>query len=116
MSVGNLKDQGNKGNNMPYQLSSLRLLDSILQAILVAPLPPSSTRTPSLTRVTTAGTVAAGAFSVSVYNAGTTDGVWLGATIKSGEQFTYTAPGNDTLGAFAYTASATAELVITKII
>lgn len=116
MSVGNLKDYGNKGNNMPYQLASLQLLDSILQAVSVSPLPPSSTRTPSLTRVTTPGTVAAGAFSVSVYNAGTTDGVWLGATIKPGEQFTYAAPGNDTLGAFAYTASATAELVITTIV
>jgi hypothetical protein len=68
MSIGNLKDQGNKGNNMPYQLSSLRLLDSILQAVSVSPLPPSTTRTPSLVRVTTPGTVATGAFSVSVYN------------------------------------------------
>ena len=116
MSVGNLKTQGDKGVNFGYQLSSLQLLNDILAAVSVSPLPPSTTRTPSLTRVTTAGTVAAGAFSVSVYNAGTTDGVWLGATIKAGEQFTYTAPGNDTLGAFAYTASATAELVITTIV
>jgi hypothetical protein len=26
MSVGNLKDYGNKGNNFPYQLQSLQLL------------------------------------------------------------------------------------------
>lgn len=25
MSIGNLKDQGNKGNNFPYQLSALKL-------------------------------------------------------------------------------------------
>lgn len=25
MSIGNLKDQGNKGNNFPYQLSAVRL-------------------------------------------------------------------------------------------
>jgi len=29
MSIGNLKDQGNKGNNFPYQLKSLQLLAAI---------------------------------------------------------------------------------------
>ena len=29
MSIGNLKDQGNKGNNYPYQLANLKLLGSI---------------------------------------------------------------------------------------
>lgn len=29
MSIGNLRDQGNKGNNFPYQLASLQLLGSI---------------------------------------------------------------------------------------
>ena len=33
MSKGNLKDNGNKGNNFPYQLSNLQLLSSILGAI-----------------------------------------------------------------------------------
>jgi hypothetical protein len=74
-------------------------------------------RTPSLTRAVVAGAVAAGARSVSVYNAGTTAGVWLGASIEPGEQFSYDAGGQgDTLGAFAYTASATAILVITTVV
>jgi hypothetical protein len=30
MSIGNLKDQGNKGNNFPYQLAVLKLLDQIV--------------------------------------------------------------------------------------
>lgn len=78
----------------------------------------SVTRTPSLTRVTGAGaaTVPAGARSVSVYNAGVTDGSWLGATIKQGEQFNYSADGeDDVLAAFAYDALTT-ELVIATII
>jgi hypothetical protein len=29
MSIGNLKDQGNKGNNFPYQLKNLQLLAQI---------------------------------------------------------------------------------------
>jgi hypothetical protein len=32
MSVGNLKDQGNKGNNFPYQLKNLQLLGQIANA------------------------------------------------------------------------------------
>lgn len=36
MSIGNLKDQGGKGTNFPYQLASVKLLDAILQAILAS--------------------------------------------------------------------------------
>lgn len=74
-------------------------------------------RTPTLTRAIAAGSVAAGAKSVSVYNAGTTAGIWLGASIQPGEQFSYDAGDQgDTLAAFAYTASATAILVITTVV
>jgi len=33
MSIGNLKDQGNKGNNFPYQLKNLQLLGAINEGI-----------------------------------------------------------------------------------
>lgn len=33
MSIGNLKDYGNKGNNLPYQLRNLQLLGDILAAL-----------------------------------------------------------------------------------
>tara|TARA_B110000503_G_C7132595_1_gene407454 strand:+ start:902 stop:1267 length:366 start_codon:yes stop_codon:yes gene_type:complete len=33
MSVGNLKDYGNKGNNFPYQLQNLQALGLILEAL-----------------------------------------------------------------------------------
>jgi hypothetical protein len=78
----------------------------------------SVNRIPSLTRVIGAGAavIAAGARSVSVYNAGTADGTWLGSVIKQGEQFSYSADGeNDVLGAFSYDALTT-ELVITTVI
>lgn len=37
MSVGNLKDQGNKGNNLPFQLRTLQLLDAINLSITSLP-------------------------------------------------------------------------------
>lgn len=34
MSIGNLKNQGNQGNNTPYQLRNLQLLDAINQSVI----------------------------------------------------------------------------------
>lgn len=74
-------------------------------------------RTPTYIQATAAGAVAAGARSVSVYNSGTTAGVWLGTAIAPGVQMSFSVSNQgDTLGAFAYTASATATLEITTIV
>jgi hypothetical protein len=118
-SVGNLKDYGNKGNNFPFQMRLLQALGIIAKNTSGGgggACCPAVARTPSLLRVTNAGTVAAGKRSVSVYNAGNNDGTWLGAVIKPGEQFNFDAGSNlDTLGAFAYDGTGT-ELVITTIV
>ena len=76
------------------------------------------TRTPSLIRATGSGTVAAGARSISVYNAGSAAGSILGvaANILPGEAFDFSAGGeDDTLSAFAYDGTGT-TLVITTIV
>jgi len=106
MSLGNLKNSGNKGNNMPFQLRNTKLLASIAG---------KTQRTPSLIRETAAGTIAAGTKSVTVENVGGANGVWLGAVIKPNEKFTYTVSGNETLGAFTYDGTGT-ELVISTLI
>jgi len=117
MSIGNTKDVGNKGNNFPYQRSVLELLGSIAKGGGSSGPGTSVTRIPSLLRVTGAGaaTIAAGTRSVSVYNAGITNGTWLGAVIKPGESFGYSASSNDVLSLFTYNALTT-ELVITTVI
>lgn len=77
-----------------------------------------TTRTSALLRVTGAGTVAAGARSISVYNAGAAAGSILGvaANILPGEAFDFSAGGqNDTLASFAYDGTGT-TLVITTIV
>ena len=45
MSIGNLKDNGNKGNNFPYQLSVLKLLEQINASIGTIPGVDYETRT-----------------------------------------------------------------------
>jgi len=72
-------------------------------------------RTPSMSTETTAGTVAAGALSVSFANIGTASATVAGGALPQGYSVTFDAPKGDTLAAIAYTASATATLLISKI-
>ena len=76
------------------------------------------TRTPSLIRATGAGSIPAGARSISVYNAGSAAGSILGVAgnILAGEILSFDAGGeNDTLSVFAYDGTGT-TLVITTIV
>lgn len=54
-------------------------------------------RTPNLLRTSGGGTIAPLVYSFSVYNAGAANGVLLGATIKPGETFNFSA---EDLGSF----------------
>ncbi|ACC81138.1 hypothetical protein [Nostoc punctiforme] len=59
-------------------------------------------RAPGYLTVTTAGSIAAGAKSVFIYNAGTKNGIVLGANIVPGQGLSWETTGNDTIGAIAY--------------
>ncbi len=75
MSVGNLKDYGNKGNNFPYQLQNLQVLGLILQALGGS----NTGLQPKLANVldeNSTGALAVPAYSFSVYNAGGSAGTF----------------------------------------
>lgn len=136
MSIGNLRDQGNKGNNFPYQLAVLKLLDAILAATSGGgggcPCPSSAQEatllsiltkltavsvTPGLTRVTSAaGSPIVGAKSVTVYNAGAANGLVLGAVIKPGESLSWSAGDiNNILSPVSYDGTGTELVIITAV-
>ena len=70
-------------------------------------------RTPTAIRPTGAGTIAAGAFGVSVANVGSANGTFLGTTIKSNEIVNLDAGAiGNTLSAMAYDASGTEFYII----
>lgn len=77
----------------------------------------SVTRTPSLTRTTGSGTVAAGARRASFFNSGAADDATvLGTILKQNESITFVADGeDDILSAISYDAG-TSELVIVTIV
>ena len=146
MSIGNLKDYGNKGNNFPWQLKMLKGLQCIcdeLKAInvdttaieqtlldievLIGDLATEATlqavetnttgvsRTPNFLRPSgSAGTVAAGVFSMSFASTGTANATVGGITLKPGETINFDAGAlNNTLGVVDYDTTATgAELII----
>lgn len=114
MSVGNEIDNGNKGRNMPYQLSVLQLLGSILAATGGGSTP--VVRTPTLVRVTNATSIAAGARGVTIANVGSAAGTVLGTSLGVGQIVSFDAGSTaDTLTAIAYDATGT-EFLISKVV
>lgn len=139
MSVGNLKTEGNKGNNFPFQLKVLQGLhcacdqlkaigeDTTAIEAAIANLATEATlqqvevnttgveRTTGIIRPSTAGnlnSVVPVFYSVSVANVGTNSGTVLGATIKAGEVFNFSADAlNNYFTSFAYDATG-ADFVI----
>ena len=122
MSIGNLKTEGNKGNNFPWQYKMLLGLQGIIDSNtnccteLTALLSPQ-TRTPRMVRTTGPFTNAVNVYSFSVANVGTADGTALGVTIKPGEIVNYDASAmNNYFGIGAITADGTGtELLISYI-
>jgi len=114
MSVGNLKDEGNKGNNFPFQLNVLKGLQAV--ANVITGVTSGRTRVTSISRPTTTGTIAAGANSVSIANVGTANGTVKTINIKPGEIVNFNAGAiNNVLDAIAYSATGTEFLIITVV-
>ena len=139
MSIGNLKDTGNQGNNFPYQLKVLQGLQGIINALgsgggtsvtIVDPIGQKTmaesvsvvlasnqtgvARTPEFLRRSTLGTVNVITYSLSVSNVGTANGLFLGSTIKPGETLNFSADAVNNYfasGIFSYDGTGT-ELII----
>lgn len=110
MSIGNLKTEGNKGNNFPYQLRTLQLLGEIAASISA----PSS-RTPNILRSIIAEGIFPPVYSVSFYNAGTTDATVIAVVLKPGETINFDAGGSGNTfpgSSFSWVADATSELLV----
>lgn len=105
MSIGNLKDEGNKGNNFPFQLKVLQGLQNILdgnccedillelkrigdEAEAIDTKLESATRTHNIRRTSVAGTIVR-PYSFSIANVGTANGTVEGATLAPGETINF---------------------------
>ena len=101
MSVGNLKDSGNQGNNFPYQLKSLQGLQCICDSLgpngdiynmlaIISQLLAAKNPTPVIERTSTLGSIPK-PYSFSVANVGSANGTLMGETLAPGEVVNYDA-------------------------
>lgn len=105
MSVGNLRTEGNKSNNFPFQLASLKLFDAIYNAVVALGPSGGSTRTITSSVVTTSGSVTAGAKWVNFIMSDDFTGTVNGANIIGAFSFMMPYMGQDLYPAIPYTVT-----------
>jgi hypothetical protein len=119
MSIGNLKDYGNKGNNFPWQHKMLQGLEAINTTIAAQTGYVNSIKTPHLITVAGTGTIPGQPHSVSVYNSGNAIGTLTvngdpAVNIPVGATINMDAGGNNNrfvTGAFDYDATGTTFII-----
>lgn len=122
MSIGNLKDYGNKGNNFPWQLKVLEGLQAIidnnccdkLYGILeqIDNKLKSVTRTPGILEATGSGNTPGGVYSLSIANVGSAAGIVDGVTLPAGATINFDAGVlNHTLQTMSYNATGTTFII-----
>jgi len=128
MSIGNLKDQGNQGNNFPWQLKVLQGLQAIIDGNccrdLLAALQQieldtsaidtkltAANRAHNIRRTSVAGTIPR-PYSFSIANVGTANGTVEGAALAPGETINFDAGVlNNSFGVINYDPTGTEFLI-----
>jgi len=72
MSVGNLKTDGQKGNNFPWQLKMLQGIQGIIDALTAGVCCPPAQRTPVIIYETLPGSIPSSTYGFSIANVGAT--------------------------------------------
>jgi len=129
MSIGNLKSEGNKGNNFPYQRQVLNGLQAIADntggsadccddtaQLLhdIYGLLQGTARTPQISSETGAGATP-NAYSVSIANVGAGVGVINGVNIPAGTTLNFDGGFNNLLDPMSFNATGT-TFIITSIV
>jgi len=125
MSIGNLKTEGNKGNNFPFQLKVLQGLQTLIDdgnqcckdtvGVLnqIYTMLEGVERTPGVLSTTTSGITPVGAYSVSIANVGSSDATVNGQTIPAGTTLNFDGGfANNTVAPLVYNANSS-TLIIT---
>jgi glutamine cyclotransferase len=109
MSIGNLKDYGNKGNNFPWQLKMLEGLQAILNAF--TGVTTGAVRYPIIITEFGPGSVPNNVYSFSISNVGSASGTVDGQILPAGTTINYNAELNNTLNGLSYDATGTTFLI-----
>jgi hypothetical protein len=111
MSVGNLKTDGQKGNNFPWQLKMLQGIQGIITAVTASACCPPEKRSTNIVSATGAGSVPNGVYSLSIANVGNAAGTVEGVSVPAGVVINFSAELNNYLELTNYNATGTTFLI-----
>lgn len=110
MSIGNLKDYGNKGNNFPFQLKVLEGIQAVFNAL--TGVTPGQQRKPFYISDTGAGNIPIDVYSFSIANVGAASGTVSGQVLPAGATINFDAGVlNHTFTSISYDATGTTFLI-----
>lgn len=114
MSIGNLKDSGNQGNNFPWQLKMLQGLQALIDdgcCDSIVNLLAAQERIHNVLRTSTSGTIVR-PYSFSIANVGIANGTVEGETLAPGETINFDAGVlNNKFGTINYDPTGTKFLI-----
>ena len=111
MSVGNLKTDGQKGNNFPWQLKMLQGIQGIIDALNHGVCCPPQQRTPVVAYDNSPGGIPPGTYGFSIANVGTAAGTVAGQTLPAGVTINFDPGVNNTISGINYDATGTTFLI-----
>jgi len=111
MSVGNLKTDGQKGNNFPWQLQMLKGLQGIIDTLNHGVCCPPQLRRAVVAYDTLPGSVPDGTYGFSIANVGTAAGTVDGLPLAAGVTINFDPGVNNTIIGLSYDATGTTFLI-----
>ena len=111
MSVGNLKTDGQKGNNFPWQLQMLKGLQGIIDVLTSGVCCPPQKRSTSVDSVSIAGAIPDNLYSFSIANVGNAAGTVDSYPLPAGVTINFDGGLNNTLEGISYDATGTTFLI-----
>lgn len=108
MSIGNLKDYGNKGNNFPWQLKVLEGLQKIYDFLVGNSV--AAARTPVILSDIGSGGISV-TYGFSIANVGAASGTVNGVTLPAGASVNFAPDKNNYLNGISYDATGTTFLI-----
>jgi len=112
MSVGNLKTDGQKGNNFPWQLKMLQGLQGIIDVLTAGTCCPPQQRIAKVTSLSNAsGSIPNGTYGFSIANVGAAAGTVNGFPLPAGVTINFDPGVNNTITGISYDATGTTFLI-----
>jgi len=112
MSVGNLKTDGQKGNNFPWQLKMLQGIQGIIDVLTAGVCCPPQQRIAKVISLSNAaGSVLDGTYGFSIANVGAAAGTVNGQSLPVGVTINFDPGVNNTITGVPYDATGTTFLI-----